>query len=207
MNRKWLSLLLGFIGGVIGCALVFVVRTFSTLEYGTLAEWVSGLSTLTALGFAFWQIQEQKREFEENRTAKVAISVNNQIVLAPFLDGGNLPSEPNLYIWAVNVGMASGSFMFLGFCRKDEFKYIHDLKRNVVFNPNHDMNSDSFKPYTKDDFQNLKPGELTEQVKYSPQDLKKRLNNPSRVYVMYMSATGKIAKREIYLGEDGDDEE
>lgn len=92
--------------------------------------------------------------------------------------------------------------MFLGFCRKDEFKYIHDLNRNVVFNPNHDMNSDSFKPYTKDDFQNLKPGELTEQVKYSPQDLKKRLHNLSRVYVMYMSTTGEIAKREIYLGEE-----
>jgi hypothetical protein len=46
MNKKLLSLLLGFIGGVIGCALVFVVRSFSTPKYGTLAEWVSGLSTL-----------------------------------------------------------------------------------------------------------------------------------------------------------------
>lgn len=190
---------MGLIGSLIGNGIVFFFFAFTSSKYGTLADWVSGIGTVAAIFFVYWQIDEQKREFKEETSSKVSISFSKQFTMEN-VEIGKIPGEPKYYIWAVNTGLSSGSFIFLGFCRKEDFKYIRDEEKDVVYNPDHGMLHD-FKPYTRDDFQPLKPGEISKQEIVPEKLIDEYLNHPKDFYVLYMSATGKIDKREIKINE------
>lgn len=194
------SIIFVCIGLFLGIVL-FDVLPYNPEKYGTLADWISGIGTVAAIYFVYWQIQEQKREFEESQVAKVSISFSRQSQLEKVGNsGGRVLGEPNYYIWAVNDGLSSGSFIFLGFCKKEDIKYIRDDDKDVIYNPHHDLLHD-LQPYTCDDFQPLKPGEISKQEIISPKTLECELNNPKDIYVLYMSATGRIDKKEIKLRE------
>lgn len=190
-------LLIGFVGALIGNGIVFLVLAFGSSKYGTLADWVSGLGTVIAILFVYLQIDEQRKEFEEKQVAKVSIAISKQTTLKKSLDGnGKVLTDPEYYIWAVNDGLSSGSFMFLGFCREDEFKYIKDDDKNVIYNHHHDLYHD-LQPYTNKDYQSLKPGQISKTEKIQEKILDQQLRNPDSFYVLYMSATGEIYKRKV----------
>lgn len=49
-----------FVGGII-CI------TITNKNIGSLADWVSGIGSLIAIAFAYWQIAEQRKEYEEDK--------------------------------------------------------------------------------------------------------------------------------------------
>lgn len=101
---------------MIGNGIVFLCVSLVSAKYGTLADWVSGLGTIAAIFFVYWQTDEQKRKFKESKTAKVEIAFGLQPHLEKSKNGGSVFGYPDYYIWVVNDGMSVGSFKFLGFC-------------------------------------------------------------------------------------------
>lgn len=189
-------LLVGFIGSLVGVSIPFIYNSFGTNKYGSLAEWVSGTGTIIAIFFAYWQINEQNKEFQLSKKYSVQIAFNPQPHLDDTTNGGKVPGPDDYYIWAVNDGMAVGSFKFLGFCRKDKFNKIR--KEDVVFDPKKD-GLKKMMPHSTNDFELLRPGQVSKEHIVSSSLVKQRLNNPKTIYVIYMDALGKLYKREIYL--------
>ena len=49
-----------------------LITFISKLEWGTVADWVSGIGSLIAIAFAYWQIAEQRKEYEEDKKEKAS---------------------------------------------------------------------------------------------------------------------------------------
>lgn len=48
------------------------ITLVSKIDWGTVADWVSGIGSLIAIGFAYWQIAEQRKEYEEDKKEKIS---------------------------------------------------------------------------------------------------------------------------------------
>ena len=48
-----------------------IIISLSKLEWGTVADWVSGIGSLIAIAFAYLQISEQRKEYEEDKKEKI----------------------------------------------------------------------------------------------------------------------------------------
>ena len=48
-----------------------LITFISKLEWGTVADWVSGIGSLIAIAFAYLQIAEQRKEYEEDKKEKI----------------------------------------------------------------------------------------------------------------------------------------
>lgn len=48
-----------------------IIISLSKLDWGTVADWVSGIGSLIAIAFAYLQIAEQRKEYEEDKKEKI----------------------------------------------------------------------------------------------------------------------------------------
>lgn len=194
MNKDRKSLCIGFGGGILGNALIFAIFSLITPKYGTLAEWISSIGTISSLIFVYWQIDEQRIEFQKSRSRDFQIAFSLQPQVSKTKNGGIMLGKRDYYIWGVNAGMVPVSFKFIGFCKKKDFKHIKD--QNVVYNP-YITGFEKLLPHPTNDFENLKPGQISKEHKFSEDEVLKNLDKCSKFFVLYMDALGKIYKREI----------
>lgn len=64
-KEYWVYVAIAIFGGIIGTALSLTIWHQNNI--GTLADWVSGIGSVVAIVFAYWQIDEQRKEYEEDR--------------------------------------------------------------------------------------------------------------------------------------------
>ncbi len=196
-DKKYLWV--AFISAFLGSSLVFTIFSCFSNKHGTLAEWISGIGTIAAILFVYWQIDEQRKEFQLSKKYSIQIAFIPQVHYESTKDGGKLFENYDYYIWAVNDGMAVGSFKFLGFCRKDEFNKIRT--EDVIFDPkNNGLNK--LLPHPTNKFELLHPGEVSEEIVVNSLIVLEGLRHPNAFYVIYMDALGKIYKKEIVLEKD-----
>lgn len=128
-------LVISFIGGQ---ASVFIIIDIFKGEIGSVTDWVSGLGAIFAIFAVEWQINEQRREFNEDKNAEIRVAVGKATI--PVKQDGK-ESEPlkNLKMvirtYAYNIGYSAGSFIFIGFATKDTLEKIKN------FNP-HNFGND-----------------------------------------------------------------
>lgn len=70
IKKYWVVLILGILTGA--CISWVAIAFFNGIlrkNFGSLADWLSGVGSLLAIAFAYWQIYEQRKEFEINKKA------------------------------------------------------------------------------------------------------------------------------------------
>lgn len=197
MNRKIEYILLSLIGSLIGNGIVFFFFAFTSSKYGTLADWVSGIGTVAAIFFVYWQIDEQQSEFKESKIHNLEIAFWTQSHAEEASDGGILIGGHDCCTWAVNNGLMAASFRFLGFCREDKFKDIYK-DDNVLLDP-YAFDKKHLLPHSTTDFELLQPGEVSKQHNFPADRILEGLEKPESFFVLYMDAVGKIYKRKIQV--------
>lgn len=60
-------ILISFISAILGGAICISI---SQKNLGSFADWLSGLGSIAAIAFAYWQIHEQKVEYENDKGNK-----------------------------------------------------------------------------------------------------------------------------------------
>ena len=175
-----------------GNGLVFLLFSFTSDKYGTLADWVSGLGTIAALIFVYVQIEEQQKEFNETTKIDLSIAVTSVNHIEDMGSGIRaMSAKTDLHVWAVNSGMRPSSFKFLGFCNIADFERI-ESDSSVIYDPRALL----LDPKTND-FQLLQPGQVSKEEIYDQKVILDNLGNPSSFYVIYMNATGELFKSEV----------
>lgn len=48
-----------------------IIIFLSKLDWGTVADWVSGFASMGAIVFAYWQIAEQRKEYKKDKTDEI----------------------------------------------------------------------------------------------------------------------------------------
>lgn len=193
--------LIGFIGAMVGNSIIFSYVAIGNTKYGTLADWVSGLGTIAAIFCAYWQIQEQRKEFSESKTYSLKIACGVQRHMKKIDCGEAITADRDLYIWAVNDGLTVGSFKFLGFCRKEDLKRIDT--DDVIYNPD-SSGLQQFLPHTTNDFELLHPGQVSKEKIIPMNSIDEALRNPQSIYILYMNPLGEIYKQEVIIRQGGE---
>lgn len=192
-NHKFLDVvIIVLITTLIGNGVVFFLLSFVSNKYGTLADWLSGLGTVAALMFVYFQINEQRKEFDE--TTRIELSIT--VVFANHIEElGNsvrtLSERIDIHVWAANSGMRPSSFKFLGFCNIADFEKI-ESDSSVIYDPQIPL----LKPEINN-FQLLQPGQVSKEEIRDLKSVIDGLGNPLSFYVVYMNATGELFKSEI----------
>lgn len=120
----FLILLLGMLGG----GIVVLLKNGFNDSTGSIADWVSGIGTLGALIFAYKEIIDTRKQFDEEHKAKLKVYANwkeplnlnieeteTDIILHTDLNG-----EISLHIIPVNKGLASGIYRYFGICKAEK---------------------------------------------------------------------------------------
>ena len=70
---SWLKKYLWYIAVSISCSLfgVIIWITIANKNIGSLADWVSGIGSLLAVAFAYWQIAEQRKQYKKDKTYEI----------------------------------------------------------------------------------------------------------------------------------------
>lgn len=175
----------------LGNGLVFLLFSFVSNKYGTLADWVSGLGTIAALIFVYVQIEEQQKEFNETTKIDLSIAVTSVNHIEKTESEIIISAKTDLHIWAVNSGMRPSSFKFLGFCNIEDFEKIESDSSAI-----YDDQMSLLDPKTND-FQLLQPGQVSKEEIRDQKSVVDGLGNPLAFYAVYMNATGKLFKGEV----------
>lgn len=126
-----MAVIFGIIGGVI-----FVgsyERKLPTQGVGSLADWVSGLATVSALIFAYVEIKNSREQFEREHQPQLMVYTGWKDPLFLKKDKSNsYDREPDLpgvqlHIIPVNKGLAAGIYRYLGICKREDLVEIYSL--------------------------------------------------------------------------------
>lgn len=131
----FLILLLGMLGG----GIVVLLKNGFNDSTGSIADWVSGIGTLGALIFAYKEIIDTRKQFDEEHKAKLKVYANwkeplnlnieeteTDIILHTDLNG-----EISLHIIPVNKGLASGIYRYFGICKAEKVGEIISLVKKA----------------------------------------------------------------------------
>lgn len=187
---------------------VFMVVDVYKGEIGSVADWVSGLGAIFAILAVEWQIDEQRREFNEDKKAEVKVALGkttiqrkNRKKLANGKTEVIITTESVLRTYAYNVGYSAGSFMFVGFTTKDTLRRIKEFDPHGFGNDPISQVKDPavqlmLVPERK--FEKVDSRGVSKFINYNISLLKKNFDAESIIYSVYMDPL-----RHIYCSETG----
>lgn len=100
--------------------------------WGSVADWISGLGSVAAIIFAFFQIGINRKQFKKVHQAKLQVysTWKDSLKIRKDNKSGNADVEvpgPVLHIVPVNIGLADGIYRYLGICQKQNIEQIKEL--------------------------------------------------------------------------------
>lgn len=69
LKKYWWYIVISFSSSFVGG---IICITITNKNIGSLADWVSGIGSLLAIAFAYWQIHIQTKEYEEDKKEKIS---------------------------------------------------------------------------------------------------------------------------------------
>ena len=94
-------------------------------DKGDTATWFSGIAALVAVIFVYLQLKSEREEW--NNEHKSSIKVQALVVPAYEKDVDKYVEKKwrNFKIWAVNTKYGSGTYRYVGICKKEDYKLIN----------------------------------------------------------------------------------
>lgn len=199
--RKYIALVL-FIFFIVGQACIFIIVDVFKGQFGSVADWVSGLGAVFAILAVGWQIDEQRREFNEDKNAEIKVAVGETTIQEESwkkrADGKTeftVITKRVLRTYAYNVGYSAGSFMFIGFATKDTLEKIKEFDPHSFGN---DPISQVIDPAAQlmlvpeREFEKVDSRGVSKPIDYDISLLKKNFDEGSIIYSVYMDPLGEI---------------
>lgn len=119
-KQRWhlfLVLLLGMLGG----SIVVLLKNGFNDSTGSIADWVSGIGTLGALIFAYKEIIDSRKQFDEEHKAQLKVYANWKEPLNLNIEETETDTilhtdfnDISLHIIPVNKGLTSGIYRYFG---------------------------------------------------------------------------------------------
>lgn len=184
---------------------------------GWLGFWGGYLGAIVAIGGVYWQVEEQRKEFQSNRTAQAKVAAGlTSITIKDERTNTFTVKEGFVEFWAINVGYMPGSFMFLGVTDEKTYNNLESendgSKRDKLLQKVLELDFDYTKMGTKRrEFELLSPNQVSKRVIYSITSIKRTFKKDNTVYAIYMNPLGEIygagiliRKENIEKDKDGD---
>lgn len=203
MNKRETVLLI-MLTFIFGEAIVFMVLALNQGDFGSLADWLSGMGSIGAIIGVYYQVNEQRKEFEQNRTANLTIAVWQQHIRRKEKSGSiTILKDEELRFWATNTGDVVGSFKFIGFCKVTDFKKISNTDSNKSAEVRQQLIIDPDPIYglqlNDREFERIEPKAVSKPIGVALDQIELNFKNEKNIYLLYMDPIGKLFKKEIFL--------
>lgn len=175
---------------------------------GSVADWVSGLGSLGAIIAVYYQVREQRIEYENDKIASIIIAADWRH--SDDWTGGIVTTKPEFFCWAVNNGQSAGSFKFVGLCTDKHYKEIQSLDVENQQAQRQDLmkryiHSDELtSDILKQDFERIEPKGVSKTVTLPINTVLEKFDDKERdgLHVVYMNPFGDLFDTKLVQAPD-----
>lgn len=197
---KWANWIVSIISFFLGIFFVLMYMSFIKGDFGSVADWVSGIGSVLAIVAVYQQIKQSDKQYHLNNQANMAIALGRRNIIEVDHNEGRTRSDKlELYFWGVNDGQIADSFRFLGICTQEEFEIIEDKKskdlnaysqgiNQYIIDPDNSIQSG----FVEREFELINPRCKTETVSVSFEVIKDKWKNNGKLCVVYMNIMGDL---------------
>lgn len=213
--REWIKPLIGgIIGGLLGgmlCLAILAITYRNSEVFGNVADWVSGLGSVTAIYFVYRQIKQQTDQHNEEKGRYLELAIGERMIRHQDNKTGGitLTGEQEVFFFGTNSGMMPSSFKYIGICNSKDYKILKE---------NHDKSLTDHKNYKDPQissfdfsydlgakqrkFERVLPGDVSEEIAVPMISLQRNFKgNCDNLYLVYMDVLGVIYGRNFGVPE------
>lgn len=195
------AIYLYIIGFIVGTGVVGILVSISRGDFGSVADWVSGIGSFCAILAVFYQVKEQRKEYEKDRTAHLLIACWTRNKMHNSSNGGKVFGDRELAFWATNDGNTAGSFKFIGIGTLELYNKIEHAKTDnekgeyleQLCGVDGVFSMESEKPFEK-----IEPKCVSKTETISMRYIDSKFEKGERLCLVYMDPIGNTYGKEIY---------
>ncbi|MEL1262335.1 MAG: hypothetical protein ABS893_01700 [Aerococcus urinaeequi] len=171
------------------------------IEWGSVADWVSGVGSVLAIFFVYRQIKQQTDQHNEEKGHDFQIAMGTRSVSKEIFPGGTvITGDTEIFFFGTNSGMMPSSFKYIGICKAKEYEILkkNHQKSAIDHQSYEDPEVSSFdfvyaSGGKKNKFERVLPGDVSEEISVSSNSVIKGVQESSEdLYLVYMDVLGVI---------------
>lgn len=213
--KDWIKpLTSGIIGGLLGgmlCLIILAIAYNNSEVFGNVADWVSGVGSVTAIYFVYRQIKQQTDQHSEEKGHYFEIAIGGRMMRHSDEKNAIVTSsgEQEIFFFGTNSGMMPSAFKYIGICNSEDYSILKE---------NHDKSLIDHKNYTDPQiqsfdfsydlgikqrkFERVLPGDVSEEIVVSMEKLQHHFKGKcDNLYLVYMDVLGAIYGRNFGVPE------
>lgn len=206
--KDWLKPLVGgTIGGLLGgilCLIILAIAYNNSEVFGNVADWLSGVGSVTAIYFVYRQIKQQTDQHGEEKGHDLQIALSNRVIKKAVNSGGIIiDGETEIFFFGTNNGMMPSSFRYIDVYTSENFE---------ILKANHEKSAVDHRFYkdpeglglefryssgdTKRKFERVLPGDISEEITIPSKSITSLAEgNSEKLYLVYMDVLGVVYGR------------
>jgi hypothetical protein len=177
---------------LIGEAIIFAFMAISKGDFGSLADWVSGVGALGAIVGVIYQVNEQRIEFQQSKKADIAVALG--IITKPVKaidEKGIATTRQIAQTYCYNTGYSAGSFRFIGFATDDTVENLKnkkpETKEKRIKDPEYETLLCEERKFNRVDSR-----QTSDYINYDLKLLKRNFDEGDKVYAVYDDPLGNL---------------
>ena len=127
LKKYWWYIVISFSSSFVGG---IICITITNKNIGSLADWVSGIGSLIAIAFAYWQIAEQRKEYEED---KRQLKLSKRPLLEIYTSNILNNSDETFFLAAEQIKRKQSKHYFTFDKKNNRFLLINDKNYKFFF--------------------------------------------------------------------------
>lgn len=173
---------------------------FATLDWGNVADWVSGIGSIGAICFVYRQIKQQADQHNEQKGHDFQIALQKRFIRKKCNGGTVTLSDTEIFFFGTNSGMMPSSFKYVDIYTSENYEILKSNHAKSAID--HHFYEDPkglgiefsyASGDTKCKFERILPGDISEEISIPFNCITRRTNGKSKkLYLVYMDVLGVI---------------
>ncbi|MBZ1508865.1 hypothetical protein [Leuconostoc mesenteroides] len=178
-----------------------ILNWIGTLDWGNVADWVSGIGSVIAIFFVYRQIKQQTDQHNEEKGHDFQIALSNRSINKEIVPVGNIMcGETEIFFFGTNSGMMPSSFKYIDIYTSESFEILKsNHKKSAIDHKFYDdpegldLEFEYSSGDKKNRFERILPGDISEEIVIPSKAVTQITNGKSKnLYVVYMDVLGVI---------------
>ena len=176
---------------------------FATLDWGNVADWVSGIGSVLAIFFVYRQIKQQADQHNEQKGHDFQIALGNRSISKKINGGTATLSDTEIFFFGTNSGMMPSSFKYMDIYTSEDYEILKSNHLKNAIDHRFYEDPEGLGPEfryasgdTKHKFERILPGGISEEIVIPFKCITQRTKGKSKkLYLVYMDVLGVIYGR------------
>ncbi|WP_278319729.1 hypothetical protein [Latilactobacillus sakei] len=197
------TVIVAMIAFFVGISLTLMGLSFNKGDFGSVADWVSGVGSIFAIVAVYQQIKQSDKQYRLDKQSNLLIASGIRKIKNTDENGIEITtSKEELLFWGTNDGNTAGSFKFIGICTKKQYLEIinseHDnLKSKNIDNYIIDPVLEVVIGLEERKFELIEPHCVSSEISIPLEYINNNWSKDREICLVYMDAVRNLYKKDI----------